>query len=108
MNISLTPELERLIQRKVESGMYSSASEVIRESLRQTAGSEMKLADLRSALQRGQDDVDAGRYGPLDIEDVKRRGLRAALEPALEAEARGDCAPMDFDSLKADIEREQQ
>ena len=74
MNISLTPELERLVQRKVESGMYSSASEVIRESLRQTAGREMKLADLRAALQRGQDDVDAGRYGPLDMEDLKRRG----------------------------------
>jgi antitoxin ParD1/3/4 len=34
MNISLTPELERFVQNKVESGMYTSASEVIRESLR--------------------------------------------------------------------------
>lgn len=74
MNISLTPELERLVQRKVESGMYSSASEVIRESLRQTSGREMKLAD-----------------------------LRAALQPALEAEARGDYSPMDFDSLRASL-----
>lgn len=34
MNISLTSELEKFIQEKVESGLYTSASEVIRESLR--------------------------------------------------------------------------
>lgn len=34
MNISLTPELEQFINAKVNSGMYTSASEVIRESLR--------------------------------------------------------------------------
>jgi antitoxin ParD1/3/4 len=34
MNISLTPELENYIQEKVNSGLYTSVSEVIRESLR--------------------------------------------------------------------------
>jgi antitoxin ParD1/3/4 len=34
MNISLTPELEQYIQEKVNSGFYTSVSEVIRESLR--------------------------------------------------------------------------
>jgi antitoxin ParD1/3/4 len=34
MNVSLTPELEELINQKVKSGMYNSASEVIREGLR--------------------------------------------------------------------------
>lgn len=34
MNISLTPELEKFIQKKVNSGLYTSASEVVRESLR--------------------------------------------------------------------------
>lgn len=34
MNISLTPELEKYVNSKVNSGMYTSASEVIRESLR--------------------------------------------------------------------------
>jgi antitoxin ParD1/3/4 len=33
MNVSLTPQLEELIRRKVESGMYGSASEVVREAL---------------------------------------------------------------------------
>jgi antitoxin ParD1/3/4 len=34
MNVSLTPELERLVQLKVQTGRYTSASEVIREALR--------------------------------------------------------------------------
>ena len=34
MNRSLTPELEHFVQDKVNSGMHTSASEVIRESLR--------------------------------------------------------------------------
>ncbi|MGH9573862.1 MAG: ribbon-helix-helix domain-containing protein [Candidatus Acidiferrales bacterium] len=31
MNITLSPDLERLIAEKVESGQYGSADEVIRE-----------------------------------------------------------------------------
>jgi antitoxin ParD1/3/4 len=34
MNISLTPQLEKLVKKKVESGHYGSASEVMREALR--------------------------------------------------------------------------
>ena len=34
MNISLTPELEKFVQMQVESGLYHSQSEVIREGLR--------------------------------------------------------------------------
>jgi len=34
MNVSLTPELERRIAEKVESGLYTTASEVVREALR--------------------------------------------------------------------------
>ena len=34
MNVSLTPELERLVEGKVKDGLYSTASEVVREALR--------------------------------------------------------------------------
>ena len=34
MNVSLTPELEQLVQQKVQTGRYTSASEVVREALR--------------------------------------------------------------------------
>lgn len=34
MNINLTPQLEEMVRRKVDSGLYNSASEVVREALR--------------------------------------------------------------------------
>ena len=34
MNVSLTPELEDLVNEKVRSGFYQTASEVVREALR--------------------------------------------------------------------------
>lgn len=34
MNIALSPELARFVREKVESGLYSTASEVIGEALR--------------------------------------------------------------------------
>ena len=34
MNVNLTPELEQLVQGRVKSGRYNSASEVVREALR--------------------------------------------------------------------------
>ncbi|MEX1119755.1 MAG: type II toxin-antitoxin system ParD family antitoxin [Terrimicrobiaceae bacterium] len=36
MNISLTPELEKAVKAKVQSGLYNNASEVVREALRQS------------------------------------------------------------------------
>jgi antitoxin ParD1/3/4 len=34
MNVSLTPQLEKFVAAKVDSGRYTSASEVVREALR--------------------------------------------------------------------------
>ncbi|MEE9904208.1 MAG: type II toxin-antitoxin system ParD family antitoxin, partial [Chlorobium sp.] len=34
MNINLTPSLEKMVRDKVKSGLYTSASEVMREALR--------------------------------------------------------------------------
>ena len=34
MNVSVTPELYELVQRKVRSGLYGNASEVVRDALR--------------------------------------------------------------------------
>ena len=34
MNVSVTPELYELVKRKVNSGLYGNASEVVRDALR--------------------------------------------------------------------------
>jgi len=80
MNVSLTPELERLIQEKVESGMYHSASEVVREALRLLKERDelqrIRLEELRREIQIGLDQLDRGEVAPLDIEAVKAEGRR--------------------------------
>lgn len=57
MNISLTPELEQFVQSKVSSGMYTSASEVIRESLRLLHMHEdlqsQRISQLNQAIEVG-------------------------------------------------------
>jgi len=64
MNVSLTPELEQLIHKKVESGLYLSASEVVREALRlleeRDRVNAMKLEELRKEIQIGLDQADRG------------------------------------------------
>jgi antitoxin ParD1/3/4 len=57
MNVSLTNEMEQWVQRKVETGLYSSASEVVREALRALHAKETrhskKIMHLRDAIQEG-------------------------------------------------------
>ena len=64
MNVSLTPELEKLVQIKVQSGRYHSASEVIREGLRlledQDRLREMRLEEVRRKIQAGIDELERG------------------------------------------------
>ena len=83
MNVSLTPELERLVRGLVESGRYSSSSEVVREALRLVEEREqlreIRLEALRSEVQKGLDDLAAGRSGPLDMEAIKQEA-RALYE----------------------------
>ena len=52
MNVSLTPELEAYVARKVEGGRYNSASEVVREALRLLEEQD-KTRDAHAALFNG-------------------------------------------------------
>lgn len=65
MNVSLTPELENIVEQKVKGGLYNSASEVVREGLRllqqRDEMREKKLESLRIEIQKGIDDLEAGR-----------------------------------------------
>lgn len=65
MNVSLTPELEKFVAAKVDSGRYTSASEVVREALRlleehdnsrtsQLSSFHHELANRLAALDRGE------------------------------------------------------
>ena len=75
MNVSLTPELEAMIRQQVDSGRYSSASEVVREALRLLEEHE-RVQHLRSLLAVGLEDERRGdlvEFTPEWIEGLDRR-----------------------------------
>jgi antitoxin ParD1/3/4 len=68
MNVSLTPELEKLVNEKVRTGLYNSASEVIREALRllheRDQISRQELEAVRAKINRGLEQLDRGEGIP--------------------------------------------
>jgi len=68
MNVSLTPELEKFIADKVGSGLYTSASEVIREGLRLLREHDeirqRQIAEVRAKIDRGIEQLERGKRIP--------------------------------------------
>lgn len=80
MNVSLTPELERFVQQKVASGLYYSASEVIREGLRllkereelqQVRLQEVRLQEMGQNVQPG---LESSEAVPLNLSAIETKG----------------------------------
>jgi antitoxin ParD1/3/4 len=81
MNVSLTAELERLVTKKVKTGMYQTASEVVREGLRLLKARDDRMAQLRRDIRPGFEAIDRGGYEDYDerttkslAKDIKKRG----------------------------------
>ena len=69
MNVSLTPELERFVETEVGSGLYQTASEVIRAGLRRLKEDRQRLpsmpqtlSELEKALLSSIDRLDRGEH----------------------------------------------
>jgi antitoxin ParD1/3/4 len=88
MNVSLTPELERFVAEKVDSGRYTSASEVVREALRlleehdrarsiQIAAFNQELGERLAALDRGEHVKPSVARQRLEQKSRERRKLSA-------------------------------
>ena len=86
MNVSLTPELEQLVQLKVKSGRYTSASEVVREALRlmeqRDQAQALRKDEIRTKIAAGVASLRAGQsvdgdafLGAMDedLEELERR-----------------------------------
>jgi antitoxin ParD1/3/4 len=74
-SISLGPHFEKFIEKQLKSGRYSTASEVVRESLRLMEEQEKNKAALRKAIVAGEK---SGIAGPIDLENIKKAGRAAA------------------------------
>ena len=86
MNVSLTPELERFVEKEVGSGLYQTASEVIRAGLRRLKEDRVRqlrlpetLAELETQLLESVESLDAGKG--VNGEEVIRR-LRKRMKEA--------------------------
>jgi antitoxin ParD1/3/4 len=64
MNVSLTPELEKFVEDKVKTGMYQTASEVVREGLRllkdQDSVKQRQMEELRRRIAVGTQQAERG------------------------------------------------
>jgi antitoxin ParD1/3/4 len=80
MNVSLTPELEGFVAEKVQSGRYTSASEVIREALRlleeRDQVRQKNLAEVRQKVNRGLAQLDKGQGIPAEQARARLRRAR--------------------------------
>jgi antitoxin ParD1/3/4 len=79
MNISLTPELAKFVEKEVESGLYQTASEVIRAALRRLKEDQAvrlpqapkTLEELETQLLQSIERLDRGEG--VDGEEMFRR-----------------------------------
>ena len=79
MKISLTPELAKFVEKEVESGLYQTASEVVRAGLRRLKDDQAarapqapkSLEELETQLLQSIDRLDRGEG--VDGEEVFRR-----------------------------------
>lgn len=80
MNISLTAELEEVVDQRVRSGRYGSASEVVREALRlleeRDRLRELRFAELKRDVTAGVAELDRGASAPLDVAKIKAAGRK--------------------------------
>lgn len=69
MTITLTHDLEEMVNEKVNSGAYESADEVIRASLRLLEAREEGLEALRNEILLGVTTIQEGRFTSCDSDE---------------------------------------
>jgi antitoxin ParD1/3/4 len=86
MNVNLTPQLEELVRAKVATGMYNSASEVVRDALRLMVQNdqvhEVKLEQLRQEIKLGLNSGDASTWDAASFKQQARQRQQAGNKPA--------------------------
>lgn len=86
LNVSLPAELEHRVRAHVASGLYGSASEVIREALRlfeaYQAVQAANFATLQADIAQGMADVQCGRVSRVDLQAIKTQGRRVLSSKA--------------------------
>lgn len=67
MTVTLTPEMEALVNARIMRGQFATPEEAITAGLRLLHEADArKETELRALLDEAEDDVKAGRVGPFD------------------------------------------
>jgi len=64
--VTLDPGIEDFVREEVERGDFASASDYVEDLIRQRHERNLANRELDAALQRGIDDIEAGRYLPIE------------------------------------------
>jgi antitoxin ParD1/3/4 len=78
MNVSLTPELEKLVNDRVRTGLYQTASEVVREALRLLKQRDEDHAALNADVRAGLLQLERGEGRAMDA--ASTRALATAIK----------------------------
>ncbi len=73
MTITLTPEMEHLVQSKVQSGLFGSPADVVYEGLLLLEQEEARLDELKSEIAVGIQQAENGQVKVFDAEKLKAR-----------------------------------
>jgi len=86
-NVVLTDHQASFLEKLVSSGRYQNASEVLREGLRLVEQREqedaLRLDALRSAVQTGVADIEAGRLNAFESPGTLNAHLKALSSKAI-------------------------
>jgi len=95
MNITLGKEFERRITEKVSDGLYTSASEVIRDGLRLLFEKDVvknkQLEILREEVAKGFEQLAAGEPSKNSVMDIFEQ---ASISVNKQSESKGDNAKL--------------
>jgi len=82
MNVNLGTVFDSFIAKLLQSGLYQSQSEIVREGLRLLKEREelknLRLAELRKEIAVGSDQADRGEFvdGPQAFAKIRRRSAK--------------------------------
>ena len=81
MNISLPDPMKDWIAAQIESGKYASSSDYVRDLIRRDQENREQHQALQAAITKG---LNSGNAGPLDMEEIKRKGREKARSAGLD------------------------
>ena len=86
-NVVITDHQASFVEKLVSAGRYQNVSEVLREGLRLVEERETEHAlrrqELHTAVQRGIDDIEAGRFTVLETDEAFEAHFKSLADEAI-------------------------